>query len=127
MKFGGSLCPVTIEVPREWTDCGISTTEAIRDIRRVPGLISLCLTRWEKNKREIFGIRCDRRRSTLRTLDEPCFGKMLMGTILLIVLILLVIGALPTWPYSAGWGYYPTGGLGLLFIILLVLVLLGRI
>jgi hypothetical protein len=50
-----------------------------------------------------------------------------MGTILLIVLILLLVGALPTWPYSTGWGYYPTGGLGLLVVIILVLVLLGRI
>jgi hypothetical protein len=50
-----------------------------------------------------------------------------MGTIILIVLILLLVGALPTWPYSTGWGYYPTGGLSLLFIIILVLVLLGRI
>jgi hypothetical protein len=46
-----------------------------------------------------------------------------MGTILLIILILLLIGALPTWPYSAGWGYYPTGGLGLLVLIVLILVL----
>jgi Protein of unknown function (DUF3309) len=46
-----------------------------------------------------------------------------MGTILLIVLILLLIGALPTWPYSAAWGYYPTGGLGLVLLIVLVLVL----
>jgi hypothetical protein len=46
-----------------------------------------------------------------------------MSTILLIVLILLLIGALPTWPYSAGWGYYPTGGLGLLVLIVLILVL----
>jgi Protein of unknown function (DUF3309) len=53
--------------------------------------------------------------------------KTFMGTILLIILILLLVGALPTWPYSSGWGYYPTGGLGLLFIILLVLVLTGRI
>ncbi|HEX3446375.1 MAG TPA: DUF3309 domain-containing protein [Chthoniobacterales bacterium] len=50
-----------------------------------------------------------------------------MGTILLIILILLLIGALPTWPYSSRWGYYPTGGLGLLFAIILILVLLGRI
>ena len=50
-----------------------------------------------------------------------------MGTILLIILILLLIGALPTWPYSSGWGYYPTGGLGLLLAIVLILVLLGRI
>jgi hypothetical protein len=46
-----------------------------------------------------------------------------MGTIILILLILLLIGALPTWPYSAGWGYYPTGGLGLILLIVLVLVL----
>jgi hypothetical protein len=51
---------------------------------------------------------------------------MKMGTILLIILILLLIGALPTWPYSNGWGYYPSGGLGLVVVIVLVLVLLGR-
>jgi hypothetical protein len=51
----------------------------------------------------------------------------MLGTILLIILILLVIGALPTWPYSQGWGYYPTGGLGLVLIIILVLLLMGRI
>ncbi len=50
-----------------------------------------------------------------------------MYTILLIILILLVIGALPTWPYSTGWGYYPSGGLGLILIIVLVMVLLGRV
>ncbi len=50
-----------------------------------------------------------------------------MGTILLIVLILLVVGAMPSWPYSSGWGYYPTGGFGLVFVIVLILVLLGRI
>jgi hypothetical protein len=50
-----------------------------------------------------------------------------MSTILLLILVLLLIGALPTWPYSSGWGYYPSGGLGLVVIILLVLVLLGRV
>jgi uncharacterized protein DUF3309 len=50
-----------------------------------------------------------------------------MGTVLLIILILLLIGALPTWPYSTGWGYYPSGGLGLVVIVLLVLILLGRV
>lgn len=50
-----------------------------------------------------------------------------MSTILLIILILLVIGALPTWPYSSGWGYYPSSGLGLVLVVLLVLVLLGRV
>jgi Protein of unknown function (DUF3309) len=49
--------------------------------------------------------------------------EIFMGTILLILLILLLVGALPTWPYSAGWGYYPTGGLGLILLIVLVLVL----
>jgi len=50
-----------------------------------------------------------------------------MGTILLILLVLLLVGALPTWPYSSGWGYYPTGGLGLLLIIVVVLVMLGSV
>lgn len=52
---------------------------------------------------------------------------MSIGTILLIILILILLGALPTWPYSGGWGYYPSGGLGLVVVILLFLVLLGRI
>ena len=50
-----------------------------------------------------------------------------MRTIILIILILLLLAALPTWPYSSGWGYYPSGGLGLVLLILIVLVLLGRI
>ena len=50
-----------------------------------------------------------------------------MSTILLIILVLLLIGALPTWPYSSGWGYYPSGGVGLVVVILLVLVVLGRV
>jgi hypothetical protein len=51
----------------------------------------------------------------------------MLGTILLIILIQLLIGALPTWPHSASWGYYPSGGLGIIVIILLILVLMGRI
>jgi Protein of unknown function (DUF3309) len=51
----------------------------------------------------------------------------MLSTILIVLLILLLIGALPTWPYSAGWGYYPGGGLGLILIIVLVLALAGRI
>jgi hypothetical protein len=50
-----------------------------------------------------------------------------MGTILLIVLIVVLIGALPSWPYSAGWGFYPSGGLGLIVLILMVLLLMGRL
>jgi hypothetical protein len=49
-----------------------------------------------------------------------------MYTILIIILVLPLIGALPTWPYSTGWGYYPSGGLGLVLIIIMILVLLGR-
>ena len=50
-----------------------------------------------------------------------------MYTILLIILVLLLVGELPTWPYSTGWGYYPSGGLGLVLVIVLVLVLMGRV
>ena len=50
-----------------------------------------------------------------------------MGTILLIILIILLLGALPTWPYSSGWGYYPSGGLGLLLLIIIILLIVGRI
>jgi hypothetical protein len=51
----------------------------------------------------------------------------MLSTILVIILILLLIGALPTWPYSTGWGYYPGGGIGLLLIIVIILVVAGRI
>jgi len=50
-----------------------------------------------------------------------------MRTILLIILILLLIGAFPAWPYSTGWGYYPAGGLGLVLLIVIILVLLRRV
>lgn len=52
---------------------------------------------------------------------------MSLGTILLIVLILLLIGVIPTWPHSRSWGYWPSGGLGLMVIVILILLLLGRI
>ena len=50
-----------------------------------------------------------------------------MGTILIIILVLVLIGVLPTWPHSKSWGYYPSGGIGLILLILIVLLLLGRI
>ena len=50
-----------------------------------------------------------------------------MTTILLIIVILLLVGALPTWPYSGGWGYYPSGGLGLVLLILIILMITGRV
>lgn len=52
---------------------------------------------------------------------------MSLGTILLIILVLMLLGAIPTWPHSRNWGYAPSGGIGLLVMILLVLVLLGRL
>ena len=51
----------------------------------------------------------------------------MLGTILLVILILLLLGALPTWPHSKSWGYFPSGGLGLVVLILIILLLLGRI
>lgn len=51
----------------------------------------------------------------------------MLGTILLIILILALVGALPAWPYSSGWGYYPSGGLGLILLILIILLVAGRI
>jgi hypothetical protein len=50
-----------------------------------------------------------------------------MSTILLVVVVLLLVGALPAWPYSRSWGYYPSGGLGLVVVVLLVLLLAGRL
>lgn len=52
---------------------------------------------------------------------------MNVPTLLLIVLIILLLGSLPTWPYSSGWGYYPSGGLGLVVIILVILLVLGKL
>jgi hypothetical protein len=51
----------------------------------------------------------------------------MLGMILIVVLILMLVGALPTWPHSRNWGYYPTGGLGFILLIVVVLLLLGRI
>jgi hypothetical protein len=51
----------------------------------------------------------------------------MLGTILIILLVLFLLGALPTWPHSRGWGYYPSGGLGLVLIIVIILLLMGRI
>ena len=50
-----------------------------------------------------------------------------MRTVLLVILVLLLLGALPTWPYSSGWGYYPSGGLGLVLLIIVILALTGRL
>ena len=51
----------------------------------------------------------------------------MLGTILIVVVVLMLLGAIPTWPHSRNWGYYPSGGLGLVLLILIILLLLGRI
>ena len=66
-------------------------------------------------------------RGTFKPTRQQFMGSNMLGTILLIILILILIGALPTWPYSTGWGYYPTGGIGLLLVIVIILLLVGRI
>ncbi len=63
-------------------------------------------------------------RSRGEALEE---SGMSIGTIILIILVLVLVGALPTWPHSSGWGYGPSGGLGLIVVILLILVVLGKI
>ena len=50
-----------------------------------------------------------------------------MGTILLVILVLLLLGVIPTWPHSKSWGYYPSGGIGLVLLIVIILLLVGRI
>jgi hypothetical protein len=51
----------------------------------------------------------------------------MLGTILIVILVLAILGALPRWPHSRGWGYYPTGGVGLILLIVVILLILGRI
>ena len=54
-------------------------------------------------------------------------SETMLGTILLVILVLALIGSLPTWGYSSGWGYYPSGGLGLVVLILVILLVMGRL
>jgi hypothetical protein len=60
-----------------------------------------------------------------RSHEQSTEAEAKMRLIVLIILIILIVGAVPAWPYSAGWGYYPVGGLGTILIILLILALLG--
>ena len=70
----------------------------------------------------------DQYEGTLTTLSEiPSVAIMMLRLLLLILVVAMIVGSLPAWPYSTGWGYYPTGGLGTILAILLILMLLGRI
>jgi hypothetical protein len=64
-----------------------------------------------------------------QAIKSPLIGEKgtMLGTVLLVILILLLIGALPRWGYSTGWGYYPSGGLGVVLVIIIILLLLGYI
>jgi hypothetical protein len=80
------------------------------------------------------GTKCGAQRWRPGLSSQPFSGRpqfrsfdMSLGTILIIILILLLIGAIPSWPYSSGWGYGPSGILGVLLVIVLILLLLGRI
>ena len=66
-------------------------------------------------------------RKALSTQVPREWSIAMLGTVLIVILILLLVGALPTWPHSKSWGYYPSGGLGLILLILLILLLLGHI
>jgi hypothetical protein len=63
----------------------------------------------------------------MRPLGGQERGTRMLGTLLVVLLVILLIGALPSWPYSRGWGYYPSGGLGLIVLILVILLLFGRL
>ena len=63
----------------------------------------------------------------IRGIQNLCEEVIMLATVLVVVVLLLLIGALPAWPYSRSWGYYPTGGLGLVLVVLIVLLLLGRL
>ena len=76
-----------------------------------------------KARRNYFATKALRKRPD----DRPSQEEASMRLLILIILILLLIGAFPTWPYSAGWGYYPVGGLGTILIVLLILALFGVI
>ena len=69
----------------------------------------------------------DLRRSIASEVDALFAGQINMLTILVVILLLVALGALPTWPHSRSWGYYPSGGLGLVVLVLVILLLLGRI
>jgi len=66
-------------------------------------------------------------RKALSTRVSREWSIAMLGTVLIVILVLLLVGALPTWPHSKSWGYYPSGGLGLILLILLILLLLGHI
>jgi Protein of unknown function (DUF3309) len=87
-----------------------------------------CVVVWRWHRRCRIGAGLKTKLSGLvRQEQENDGGIAMLSTVLIVVLVLALIGALPTWPYSSGWGYYPSGGLGLVVLIVLVLLLTGRL
>jgi hypothetical protein len=80
----------------------------------------------EREQQSTFRVSNGTRREPNAPASEEEWKKML-GTILLVLLIIVLLGALPTWPYSSGWGYYPSSGAGILLLIVIVLLVTGRI
>jgi len=101
----------------------------IRDAKRKSPLgLLISSERKQERRRKGLQLNGNDREKLIRANGETLQNQLnSMGTILLILVILLLIGALPTWPYSGGWGYYPSGGLGLVVVVVLVLLLLGRL
>jgi hypothetical protein len=105
---------------RQGPACGgvlFLTKRGVSSVKTDRSSIPICQCRQE--------LRIDVKR--LQFEQQPRSGVVMLGTILIIILILILIGSLPTWPYSGGWGYYPSGGFGLLVVIVIVLLLMGRI
>ena len=89
-------------------------------------LRAVAMTRCNRTRQSLTKLRREPSRRVLtRQPNEE--NKRSLGTILLIILVLLLVGALPTWPYSSSWGYFPTGGLGLLLLIVIILLVLGKL
>jgi hypothetical protein len=87
------------------------------------------ISHWNKIHKATFSPQFQRRKSQKAFADRPDSGdtKIMLGTVLLVILILLLLGALPNWGYSRSWGYGPSGGLGLVVVIIIILLLMGRI
>jgi uncharacterized protein DUF3309 len=87
------------------------------------GVVSIFSQSWKTDFEGAGSSTADKQKNCHFALGEDSVEPM--HTILIIILIILLIGALPTWPYSSGWGYYPSGGLGLILLIVLILWLMG--
>src|ERR671936_393467 len=122
LSVGGLCCP-TAEPSRNPTPSASSATTATS--QRDCLMVSSCVVTSRADRRALQRFAQYPLALFLRLVALG--GARAMTTTLLVIVILLLIGALPTWPYSSGWGYYPSGGLGLVLLILIILMLAGRV